>query len=263
MLEKNQSILTSDYCINFNPKSSKLKYSVEIDIDDNVDLSIISYNVQVSYTKEPVNKYYLAEVIITNFRLNFQTPDAVIEILALKCRKSIEKCVFKINIKNEIIEIVNHKEILKKWNTIKKSLIQENEGEIFEKYISIFESNILDQDSLLIRLKKNLFINQYFFPIFNEPYHNLNKKNDEQLNFFNQYFQENVLLEVENNGILDKDGMAIISKKLVTDDEKRSLLPIGSYASKYILNKNSEINIIEGAFSNFNNKYSYKIEQKN
>ena len=260
MPEKNQLILANDYCINFNPKNSKLKYSVEIDIDDNVNLNIISYNVEVSYTKEPINKYYLAEVIITNFRLNFQTPDAVMEILALKCRESIEKCIFRINTKNEIIEIENHQEILQRWYTIKESLIHENEGEIFEKYISIFENNILNEDSLLVKIKKNLFINQYFFPIFNEPYHNLNKNNDEQFSFFNLDYQEQVVLEVENKGIFDENEMAIISKKLMANKEKHLLLPIESYASKYILNKNTEIAIIEGAFSNFNNKYSYKIE---
>lgn len=263
MLEKNQSILTYDYCINFNPRNSILKYSVEIEIDDNVNLNVISYNVQVSYTKKPINKYYLAEVIITNFRLNFQTPDAVMEVLALKCRKSIEKCVFKINTKNEIIEIENHKEILESWSAIKENLIQENEGEIFEKYISIFENNILDVDLLLIKLRKNLFINQYFFPIFNEPYHNLNKNNDEQFSFFNLNYHEQVVLEVENKGIFDENQMATISKKLIVNQEKQLLVPIGSYVSKYILNKNSEINIVEGAFSNFNNKYSYKIEQIN
>ena len=46
----------------------------------------------------------------------------------------------------------------------------------------------------------------------------------------------------------------------MANKEKHLLLPIESYASKYILNKNTEIAIIEGAFSNFNNKYSYKIE---
>ena len=263
MLEKNQSILTNDYCINFNPKNSNLKYSVEIDIDDNVDLNIISYNVQVNYSKEPINKYYLAKVIITNFRLNFQTPDAVMEILALKCRESIEKCIFRINSKNEIIEIENHQEILERWSEIKESLKQENEGEIFEIYISIFENNILNKDSLLIKLKKNLFINQYFFPIFNEPYHNLNKNNDEQFSFFNLNYQEQVVLEVENKGNFDENGIAIISKKLIINHEKQLLLPIESYVSKYILNKNSVIDIIEGSFSNFNNKYSYKIEQIN
>lgn len=76
----------------------------------------------------------MAEVIITNFRLNFQTPDALMEVLALKCRESIEKCIFQINTKNEIIGIENHEEIIQNWNRIKENLVQENEGEIFEKY---------------------------------------------------------------------------------------------------------------------------------
>lgn len=57
MPENKQTIVTNDNFINFNPKNSNLKYAVEIDIHDNINLNIISYNVEEIYSKELSNKY--------------------------------------------------------------------------------------------------------------------------------------------------------------------------------------------------------------
>lgn len=260
------TIQTKDILINntiyFNFQNFDRVYNVEITIkSDEENINIITYKAHVAYFKEVTNSYFLVQVIIKDFLLNFNEPDSAMEKLALRCREAIEKCVFRVSSKNEILDIDNHSEILGAWQKIKEQLRQENEGQTFEKYIYLFENSIKSKDTLLLRIKKNLFINQYFFPIFEEYYHGLKKKNIEEFNFFNLDYKEEVLLEIENGGNFDKEGKVIISKKLIRTEGNTEQIPIGEYEAKYVLDNNFSLGKIQGEFSNNGMYYSYTIEQ--
>ena len=261
MTKQTNEILTNNK-IQYNLENFDRLYNVEITINkDEENISIISFNAHVNYFKESTRSYFLAQVIIKDFRLNFKEPESIMEKLALRCRESLEKCVFRVTSKNELLDIKNHKEILQSWDKIKEQLQYEYEGETFDRYIYLFEKSIKDKDVLLLRLKKNLFINQYFFPIYEEYYHGFMKKNIEEFSFFNLDYKEEVLLEIENNGQFDIAHRAVISKKLVRTITNTELIPIEEYEAKYILNNDLSIGAIEGNFSNNGMYYSYVIEQ--
>lgn len=262
MSNRDQQILIHSNSINFNFNNFKKEYAVEITIDGETDgdLSVISYKAAVSYTKDIMNSYFLAEVTITDFLLNFNYPDSVMQIIALKCRKAIEKCVFQVNTKNEIIGLENYKEIVEKWSEIKAKMTQEYEGEIVNKYLAMFEKSLKNATILLKKIKKNLFINQYFFPIFDEPYHGFQKKGIEIFSFFDLDYQEEILLKIENQGNFDENGKAIVSKQLIKNQNNAELYPIKSYITKYILDEDLKIEKIEGQFLVRNNKYAYEID---
>ncbi|MEO8234261.1 MAG: hypothetical protein ABI549_02500 [Flavobacterium sp.] len=238
-------------------------YNVEITIkSDDENINIITYKSYVSYFKEITNSYFLVQVIIKDFLLNFNEPDSAMEKLALRCREAIEKCIFRVSSKNEILDIDNHSEILGAWQKIKEQLRQENEGQTFEKYIYLFENSIKNKDTLLLRIKKNLFINQYFFPIFEEYYHGLKKKNIEEFNFFNLDYKEEVLLEIENEGKFDKERKVTISKKIIRTESNTEQIPIEEYEAQYILDNDLSLEKIQGKFSNNGMNYSYTIENE-
>lgn len=258
---KQKQILVYNNSIHFNFENFQRKYNIEISIDGETkdDLSIISYKAEVKYTKEMTKPYYLAEVIITDFLLNFKYPESLIQVLALKCRMAIETCVFQVNTKNEIIGLENYQQIVEKWVHIKKIIVQQYAGDTVDKYLMLFEKGLINKDILLHKIKKNLFINQYFFPIFDEPYHGFKKKGVEIFSFFNLDYQEEVLLEIENEGNFNEDGLAIVSKQLILNENNTEMFPIKSYITKYILDNDLSIQKIEGQFCNHNKKYSFEI----
>ena len=261
MTQKDPQLLVYNNSIYFSFKNFTKQYDVEISIDGDMDtdLNIISYKALVSYTKDMLKPYFLAEVTITDFLLNFKYADTTMQLIALKCREAIEKCVFQVNTKNEIIDLDNYKEIVEKWEIVKQKVRQEFEGDMVDKYLTLFEKNLRNKAFLLQKIKKNLFINQYFFPIFDEPYHGFQKKGMEIFSFFNLDYQEEVILEIENQGNFDENGKVIISKQLVKSEDNVELFPIKAYTTKYILNKELHIDEIEGEFINQNKKYSYSI----
>ena len=261
MIQKQDQLLIYNNSIHFNFKDFIKKYAVQIYIDGEIDddASSISYKVKVHYTKEYTKPYFCAEVLISNFLINEKLPQTTMQDIALECSKTIEKCVFQVNTKNEIIGLENYKEILEKWKNIKQGIVQEYEGEIDYKYLAVFEKSLENETILLAKIKKNVFINQYFFPIFDEPYHGFQKKNVEIFNFFTIDFQEEVVVEIENQGDFDENGKATISKQLIKNQDNTQLFPIKSYKTKYILNKDFQIEIIKGQFEVKNNKYSFEI----
>ena len=180
------------------------------------------------------------------------------QIIALKCIKAIERYVFQVNTKNEIIALDNYKQIIEKWKNIKEPIVQEYEGEIVDNYLILFEKSLQNQSILLEKIKKNLFINQYFFPIFDEPYHGFQKKNVETFNFFNIDYQEGVIVEIENQGDFNESEKAFISKQIIKNQDNTQLFPIKSYITKYILDKNFQIEIIEGQIINQNKNIPMK-----
>ena len=260
-MQKDQSLLIYNNSIYTDFKYFTKQYSVEISIDGEAhdDLSIVSYNATVNYTKDVMKPYFLAEVIITDFLLNYKYPDSIMQIIALRCREAIEKCVFQVNTKNEIVALENYKVIVEKWSHIKEKIVQEYDGETIDKYLILFEKGLENSDVLLKKIKKNLFINQYFFPIFDEPYHGFQKRGVEIFSFFNLDYQEEVLIEIENEGNFNENGKAVVSKQLIKNQNNTELFPIKSYLTKYVLNKDLHIEKIEGQFVVKNNKYSYEI----
>jgi hypothetical protein len=256
---QDKNILTHNNSINQNFDTLQFQYDVEITIDGTGEaVDVISFKTNVNYSKPNNKSYFLAEVIITNFLLNFEYPDSLMQDIALKCRKAIEKCVFKINSKNEIIELENHQEIIDNWQIIKQEMNQEYEGETAMKYMTLFEKSLQNKEFLTNKIKKNLFINQYFFPIFDTPFHNFKTKHIETFSYFDLDYQSEVLLTVEKEGKLNADGLATISKKIKKNESE--LFPIESYSTNYVSDGNCTIQKIEGHFQNHNKKYAFKIE---
>jgi hypothetical protein len=261
MPTKKQSILSYDNCIKFNFKDFNKNYWVEITIkQEEEESNIITYNVNVDYTKEHNQPYYLVQVTTTNFLLNFDTPESMLQEIALTCRKAYEKCIFQVDGSNKIIALHNHADIVNHWKTIKVQLQQENEGETFEQYIALFEKSILDKDKLLQKLKKDTFINQYFFPIFEQPYHDFERKGVAHFSFFNFDYEQEILLRVEKEGIFNDTATALLTKTLIRNEKNTLQFPITSYETTYKFNAAHAIQEVKGEFVNHNKEYLFKIE---
>jgi hypothetical protein len=265
MFTKKQFILADDRCIRFDFKDFDQTYAVEIMIkegEEQEETNVITYKVNVRYTKEHHQPYYIVEVTTRYFLLNFQTPDSMFQEIALTCRKTLEKCVFQVDQSNKIIALYNHDAIITTWKTIKTQLQQDNEGATFERYIDLFEKSLLDKNQLLQKLKKDPFIKHYFFPIFDAPYYGFERKGIEHFSFFDFDYEEEILLKVENEGIFDDNNTVLLSKTLIKNEKNTTQFPITAYQTTYQLDKNHAIQNIKGTFVNHNKEYLFEIEQK-
>ena len=261
MLQLEEKILIYNNIIDFNFKNFSRAYFVKISIDESDDeTNIVSFKVAINYTKEFRNSYYLAEVTISDFLMNAELPQTMMQNFAIDCNRAIEKCIFQVNTSNEIVGLDNHNEILEKWYIVKQKLHEENEGELIDKYVLLFENMLVNKDLLLQKMQKNLFINQYFFPIFGEVYHGFKKINIEKFNFFDVDYEQEMLVEIENNGNFDKNDNFIVHKKIIKNTNNTSENIITDYHTQYVLHKDKSIQKIFGEFLNNNKKYSFEID---
>jgi hypothetical protein len=260
MFAQKQSLIASDNCINANFKNVAAQYTVMITIQqEGEEEQVVSYNAQVQYTKDTRDPYYLVAVTISDFLLNLSIPETMLQEMALACQKAIEKCVFSVDNNHKIIDLHNHSEILTRWKTIKTQLYQDNEGETFEQYVALFEKSLLDKQVLLQKLKKDTFIKQYFFHIFEEPYHGFERKGIERFSFFDVDYEEEMVLRVGNEGIFDDSATVQLTKAIVQSDKNTSLFPIEAYETYYTFNTHHEIQEIQGAFKNHGKAYLFEI----
>ncbi|TRW25663.1 hypothetical protein FMM05_05415 [Flavobacterium zepuense] len=256
-----QPVPFNNNCLFFNRKDFRKAYAVEVIIDiENTTPQIITYRAEVFYSVNSLGRS-VAEVITTGFLVNNKAPQSILEEMAVKCRETLGRCVFEINVRNEIIGIENYFEILKKWDGVKEKLLIENTGEIAERYLELFEETLKDADVLLAKLKKDPFINNYFFPVYNDPFHGLQKKAKDSFTFFNIEYDEDVVLEITEDGNFDEYGNATIIKQLVNQNNDERAIPIEVYETKYTLDGALAIKRIDGVFLNFGKRYLYTIEQ--
>ncbi len=252
-------LLDTDNCIRFDFKEFKQNYDVELTINDGQDIQVVSYKTSVHYTKTFDLSNYLVEVVKTDFLVNFNDPDGVFEIFFLQCGEALSRCVFEVSVHNEILELNNHDEILKKWGAIKEKIVEENTGELLENEILKFEHKISNSRLLLSKLKKDSFLHHYFFPVFEIPFHGFELKGKENFSFFNVDYEEKVVLNVENEGKFNKEKQAIITKKINTSEINDLLLPVDLYETEYVFNEFVKIEKIISKFGNNGREYGFVL----
>lgn len=253
--------LAKENVLRFNPLNFKKLYRTEIAIEESTeDITKISYNVEVEVLEVYHNGSYLVSVTMNGFKINGFEPDLMMEQLAHKCRKPLEMVEFIVAANGVITDIYNHTEIVDKWKEAKERLEIEYSGDNFEKYVSLTDAAMKDRDTLLAGLKKDIFINQYFYPLYNEAFFDYLKKNTERIKFFNINYEIDMVLKFQDN--ISLSGNMSIIKKINTKEYDLSKMPIDVYTSEYLLNNAMEILTISGKFENHGRKYIFRILEK-
>ena len=182
--------------------------------------------------------------------------------LSKEKEKPFEIMVFIVSKNGEIIGINNHPDIIERWEVAKKKLKIEYTGKEFEKYMDIMDSVIYNREVFLSKIKQDIFISQFFFPIYEEAFTGFVKKNREKIKFFDINYDIAMLLEIYDEGYPNEDGHLILHKKINHKEYDFSKMPIDSFTSEYALDKKREIVKIKGKFENHKRKYSFNIIEK-
>lgn len=259
----NLKTLEKENFLRFDVVNFRKKYKVEIIIEEsNEEKTRISYEASVENLEVLPSGSYLCYFTTNNFLIDRKEPDLVMEQLAHKCRKPYDIMVFIVSKSGEILGINNHPDIIERWEVAKKRLEIEYSGKEFEKYISIMDSVIYNREVFLSKIKQDIFISQFFFPIYEEAFTGFVKKNREKIKFFNINYDIDMLLEIQDEGYPNEDGHLIMYKKINDKEYDYSKMPIDSFSTEYALDKKREIVKIKGKFENHNRKYSFNITEK-
>lgn len=258
-----KNILYKENILRFDSKEFKKNYKVEVVFEETIyDRTRIVYEVSVENLEVDSSGSFLCYVTMKNFLINNKEPDLIMEQIAYKCRKPFETLVLIVAKNGEIIGLNNHPDILERWSVLKERLLIEYSGKEFEKYIELMQNAIENQDVFLSKLKQDIFISQFFYPIYEEVFVDFKKKNIEKIKFFNINYQINMLLEIENGGELNDDQNLILRKTIDKKVYQFSEMPISSFDTEYVFDKKMEIIKIKGKFDNHNRKCIFNILEK-
>ncbi|RZJ70725.1 hypothetical protein [Flavobacterium sp.] len=252
--------LDRDNCIRFNGSAFERTYAVEMFIEENENSKTrISHKAFVKVL-EVRNDAYLVSVVLWNFLINDREPDLILEQLAQKCRRPIENLEFLVNRKWQIIGLENHDLILESWQKTKKRVEQEYSGDIFDRYVSAQDQVIRNKQVLLEKLKKDVFLTQYFSPVYDSAFSNFAFSATENLKVLNLDYTVDVVFLLSDEK--QHENLKIL-KTLDAKSPNLREMPIESYNSEYELDANSAIKSIRGKFANHGRKFSFNINQDN
>lgn len=259
----NIQILQKENSLHFDVANFKKAYTVEVIIEEHInDRNRITYQVWVENIEVLPSGNYLSYVTMKNFLVNNREPDLVMEQLASKCRKPFETLILVIAKNGEILGLSNHADIVERWEKTKERLELEYSGAEFEKYVSLMDSAIRNPEAFLSKIKQDIFISQFFYPIYEEAFVNYSKKNIEKIKFFNINYQIDMLLQIQDEGHLNEDESLVMLKTISDKEYSFSEMPIDSYQTRYVLDRKMEIKEIKGKFDNHNRKYLFQITEK-
>jgi hypothetical protein len=257
----NSKTVLRNNVLQMNPAGLNKSYRTTVFITEgDGEITKLSYDIAVLCIEVFPSGGYLASVITTNFLVNGFEPDLMMEQLAYKCRKPLEKVVFLVGSNGSVEGIHNHIEIVDKWFDARVRLELEYTGENFRRYISLAEAALLDPATLLAALRKDIFISQYFYPLYWEPFFNYTKKNVEKVTFFNINYEIDMLLTLTENVSLA--GNFGLTKTINRKEYDNLAMPVENYVSEYLLDEDLHILNIKGMFENYGRNYNFTIAEK-
>ncbi|WP_235156212.1 hypothetical protein [Porphyromonas crevioricanis] len=101
-----------------------------------------------------------------DFFIDGHAPESFIDKLSISVSLAFYPLDLSINRKNGTIQINNSQEIIERWETKKKELLQENAGEYLLTYISQMDTILRDVNAMQSAIEKNfIFINLFVIPL--------------------------------------------------------------------------------------------------
>lgn len=142
-------------------------YKVTIQISNNNHTGYIHYYASVRWVKKE-NLLYTIEInkFPETYIINGVEADLVADELAIQVASVLYPLELVVTRQDGIVGINNMDEIRKRWVDIKKKVQDYNEGEILEKYLSLTEKALKDEDALLLSLRNDWFLHTYFNSIY-------------------------------------------------------------------------------------------------
>lgn len=259
----NNSVFQKSNTIQFNPSNEIKNYAIEVEIGVSEDEIItINYNATVCWELKNRLGEYVISVRFKNFLINQNKPELLMEILAERCREPINDLKLLASKESKVVDVLNHDEITQKWQRTKEDLRKEYSGKLFERYLELQENTISNKEFLLEKLKKDIFISQFFSGIYNINFKSYFFKANENPDFMNISYEIPVNFEMLNQGVYSKKEELFLRKSIDEQLYDFNQMPIESYKTFYTLDGDHFIKNVMGKFEALNQSVSFAFNLK-
>ncbi|MBT2564809.1 hypothetical protein J7E50_25880 [Pedobacter sp. ISL-68] len=153
------------------PAEVCLKYGVLIIFNEGEENSNeVKYEVRVTRLKPGKEGQPLFQIErISDVFVNEILPDLVADRLAYAAGKVFYPLVITVDQNGGFQSIYNHQDILKRWESVKKKVLDNFEGGLVEDYVERMEKQLANADSInLAFLNNDWFIHTFFKPVYKE-----------------------------------------------------------------------------------------------
>jgi hypothetical protein len=239
--------------ISLNDSQVSNSYGVLYTIENGSETHTIKQQLNVRWKAKNENGYYFFEVTrIGKVYINDTAADTMAEDIAEKASAALYPLLVVVDQNGKWVYINNFNQIEERWHEAKKQIQKYYKGDHVEKYLSIYDRNLEDSDTLYISLSKDWFLNAFFNGIHTQypPSLSIQKEIDfpliaktENIKYLvNQKLDDR--LDVDNFLVVEINGK-LHDDRTKTDFENELNLPVkeysdqhadGSYRAKYFLN---------------------------
>ncbi|WP_433778188.1 hypothetical protein [Flavobacterium anhuiense] len=228
-------------------------YAVLYSIEKGQNVYHIKQEFSVKWRAKNEDGYSFFEVDrVGDLYINDTRTSTMAHEIAEKASAALYPLLVVVDESGKWVYINNFNQIEERWIETKKQIQKYYKGELVEKYISIYDRNLEDGDSLYISLSKDWFLNAFFNEIHIEYPSSLSIQKEQEFPFMAKNDNLNFKVEQKVDGYLDIDNFLVIDikgklndQRTKTDLEKELGLPAkeyseekagGNYRAKYFLN---------------------------
>lgn len=239
--------------ISLNDAQVNNTYGVVYTIVNGEETHEIKQQINVSWKAKNENDFYFFEVTrIGNIYINDTAADTMAEDIAEKASAALYPLLVVVDENGKWVYINNFNQIEERWHEAKKQIQKYYKGDHVEKYLSIYDKNLEDSDTLYLSLSKDWFLNAFFNGLHTQYPPSLSIQKEIDFPLIAKTENIKYLVDQKLDDRLDVDNFLVINingklsdERTKTDFENDLNLPvkeysdqkaIGNYRAKYFLN---------------------------
>jgi hypothetical protein len=235
-----------------NPQINN-SYGVLYTIENGEVVTTIKQKINVNWKGRSENNFYFFEVErIGNIYINETAADSMVEDIAEKASAALYPLLVVVDQNGKWVYINNFNQIEERWQETKKQILKYYKGDYVEKYLSIYDKNLENSDTLFLSLSKDWFLNAFFNGLHVQYPPTLSIQKEIEFPFLAKTENLNYLVNQKFDDRFDIDNFLVINingklndERTKTDFENELSLPVkeysdqkvsGDYRAKYFLN---------------------------
>lgn len=228
-------------------------YGVLYTIENGEITTTLKQKINVNWKGRSENNFYFFEVErIGNIYINETAADSMVEDIAEKASAALYPLLVVVDQNGKWVYINNFNQIEERWQETKKQILKYYKGDHVEKYLSIYDKNLENSDTLFLSLSKDWFLNVFFSGFHVQYPPTLSIEKEIEFPFLAKTENLNYLVNQKLDDRFDIDNFLVINingklndERTKTDFENELSLPVkeysdqkvsGDYRAKYFLN---------------------------
>ncbi|MCS3870945.1 hypothetical protein J3D55_003861 [Chryseobacterium ginsenosidimutans] len=226
----------------FQPENSFCKYGVVINIENGDHKNELKYETSVRWLKSE-NKLHFFEIDRTsNLYLNEEEVNEIADLLAYKTSKVLYPLQVSVDEKGKFNDIENFSVFKERWESVKREVYKEYDGETVDEYCLKIEKTLSEPDTLSLVLKNDYFLRTLFFGIYQSFGQSFKIEGIKTFPIVNNAVEPNYQIELEIDPLKDEYDLTNIEGNGTLYDERSAYDFINKAPFSFIIEENPVMN---------------------